>query len=151
MTRCLTGVFGLAGNLAPVRYMFFLEGCAFIALAIPAARYFGIIGILTVSLVVHVGITGILSMRAASNVLTSMQPLVRFALAPVAMTAIALGIGFSIASYTHNPIPALATTPIVVALCAGAGWFFLLTSTLRCEFASKASTLWNRCRKWQFS
>jgi len=144
MTRCFIGIFVMSGNLRPVRSIYFLEGCTFVALAIPAGTHFEIVGVLAVSLFTHVLVTGLLSLCAGSRVLTSSMSLAHLALAPIAITAIALAISFSIAACATNPIFALAATPIIVAFCASVAWFLLLTPPLRAEFASKAQQLFGK-------
>jgi len=64
-TRCIVGLFGVIARLQPVRAVYFLEACVFIALAIPASQRFGTVGILTASLLAHAAVTAFLPVRAA--------------------------------------------------------------------------------------
>lgn len=64
-TRCIIGIFGVVAKLQPVRAVYFLEACVFIALAIPASHWFGVVGILAVSLLAHTLVTAVMPMKAA--------------------------------------------------------------------------------------
>ncbi len=56
-SRCLVSLFGIAGDLRPVRNLYLIEASAFIVLSVPAASHFGISGLLTASLFAHLLIT----------------------------------------------------------------------------------------------
>ncbi len=68
-SRCLVGLFGIAGNLRPVRNLYWVEGAVFIAIGIPTATRFGIPGLIGASLLVHLLITLTFSSVAARRVL----------------------------------------------------------------------------------
>ena len=74
-SRCLVGLFGIAGNLRPVRNLYFAEAAVFLAIGIPAAAYFGIVGLMGASLLVHLLVTFTFSSVAARRLLTSAAPL----------------------------------------------------------------------------
>jgi O-antigen/teichoic acid export membrane protein len=56
-SRCLVSLFGIVGDLRPVRNLYLIEAFAFIALSIPAASRFGISGLLAASIFAHLLIT----------------------------------------------------------------------------------------------
>jgi len=70
-SRSLVGLFGIAGDLRPVRNLYLVEAALFVALGIPAAQHFGIAGLLSASLVAHLLVTGFFSATAARRVIGS--------------------------------------------------------------------------------
>jgi len=137
LTRCLISAFGLAGNLRPIRHIYFIEGCVFIALAIPAAAYFGATGLLFVSLVTHLAITGVLSLRASASILKSIRPLVLSGFASFFITLAVLLLSLWITTLTAHPITIFFIAQLMVSLAATGGWLFILTPSLRKEIAGK--------------
>jgi O-antigen/teichoic acid export membrane protein len=75
LSRCFVGTFETMGSLGAVRYIYLLEGCLFVTLAIPAARYFGIIGMIGTSLISHVLVTLFSSVIISSRVIKSLSPI----------------------------------------------------------------------------
>ncbi len=73
ISRCFTGIFGIIGNISPIRYIYFIEGILFILLAIPAARYYGVIGLLLTSVLVHITTTLLFSIKISSKIINSMK------------------------------------------------------------------------------
>jgi O-antigen/teichoic acid export membrane protein len=134
LTRCLIGLFGLAGNLRPIRHIYFIEGCVFIALAIPAASHYSAYGLLLVSLATHLAVTAVLSLRASASILKSVKTMVLSALASVVVTSCVLVLFFW--STTH-PITIFFMFPVLVSFSALCGWFFILTPPLREEVAGR--------------
>ncbi len=74
-SRCLVGLFGIAGNLRPVRNLYLAEAAVFIAIGIPAAAHFGIAGLMGASLLVHLMFTLAFSAVAARRLLRPTAPL----------------------------------------------------------------------------
>jgi len=70
-SRCFAGLFGIAGNLRPVRNLYLAEATVFIAIGIPAAVRFGIAGLLGASLLAHLLVTFAFSAIAAKRLLGS--------------------------------------------------------------------------------
>jgi len=132
LTRCLTGLFGLAGNLRPVRHIYLIEGCIFIVLSIPAASHFGTVGLLLVSFATHLGVTAFLSLRASASILSSVKPMVLSAIASFFIT-LALLFPFWITTFAPHPLSIFFITPLMVSLAAVGGWFFILTPTIRSD------------------
>jgi len=147
LTRCLISAFGLAGNLRPIRHIYFIEGCVFIALAIPAAAYFGATGLLFVSLVTHLGITGVLSLRASASILKSIKPLVLSGFASFFITLAVLLLSLWITTFTAHPITIFFIAQLIVSLAAMGGWLFILTPSLRKEIAGKFFRIIQICRR----
>ena len=131
LTRCLMGIFGMVGNFSTVRYIYFFEGCAFIGMAIPATRHYGINGILAASLLAHLVVTACLSLRASTKWLESMKPIGRIVSGVCSIVILSLLPAFWIYSgqlpYVFTGI--LSLTLVIISL--GMGWFFILTKEIR--------------------
>ena len=139
-SRCLISVFGSMLGYRPVRHIYFLEGCVFIALAIPATRFFGIPGILGASLICHVLITLQLSFKEVNKVLKFSRGIIR----PLVSAAIIVGgttflcLGLAKSSPLFNPIflnVGFACLAIVSA------WFCIFSGSLRQDLWLKARAL----------
>jgi O-antigen/teichoic acid export membrane protein len=141
LTRCLIGLFGLAGNLRPVRHIYFIEGCIFIALSVPAASHFGTVGLLLVSLATHLGVTAVLSLRAAANILKSIRPIVLNALASVVITSCVLMFSFWSTTLAIHPISIFLIALLMVSLAAVGGWFFILTPALASDLFCRSGKM----------
>ena len=125
-SRCLVGLFGIAGNLLPVRNLYLAEAAVFIAIGIPAAAHFGIMGLMGASLLVHLLVTVAFSAVAAQRLLTSTAPLK----AP-AFTAAGI---FAAAGLTATLFPsidswAVSTFAIAIILVFSALSFFSIISS----------------------
>lgn len=142
-SRCLISVFVSMLGYRPVRHIYFLEGCVFIALAIPATRFFGIPGILGASLICHLLITLHLSFKEVSKVLKFSQgiirPLVSAAVIVVAATFFTLGLAKT--SLLFNPI---FFNLGFVCLVIVSAWFWILSDSLRHDLWGRVRSLVNR-------
>ena len=140
-TRCMVGLFGVVARLRPVRAVYLLEACVFIALAIPASQKFGIAGVLTVSLLAHAAVTAILPLNAAIPYAGGDVGFLRLILvsAGIAIAAFLAGpawIGAStVTMYSALVLAAVLVTGTVVA------WCLLLTSEMRKQLLVKFSAL----------
>jgi len=137
LTRCLMGLFGLAGNLHPIRHIYFFEGCVFIALAIPAASHFGAFGLLLVSLVTHLAVTTTLSLRASTTILMSVKGIVLSALASVVVTSCVLTIFFWSTRFITRPTAIFFIVPLLISFAALCSWLFILPTSLRDEVGER--------------
>ena len=144
LTRCLTALFGLAGNLRPIRHIYFVEGCFFIALAIPAASHFGVVGLLLVALTTHLAVTAVLSLRASANVLGSVRTIVISGLASVVVTSCIIIISFVSTTMVIPTILIFLKIPLMVFLVFVGGWFSILPSTFRADLASKSRKIMDK-------
>jgi O-antigen/teichoic acid export membrane protein len=144
LTRCLIGVFGLTGSFRPVRYIYFVEGCIFIAVAIPAATYFGIAGILGASLIVHVAVTGILAFLKAEKALGSIKQLICPLVASTTIAGFAFMISLVFANAGVGPHSMILLGGAVVSLSTISGWFWVLSFSLRADCLTKLSSLLGR-------
>ena len=141
LTRCLIGLFGLVGNLRPVRHIYFIEGCIFIALSVPAASHFGAVGLLLVALATHLGVTAVLSLRAAAKTLKSIRLIVLNALASVVITSCVLMFSFWSTTLAIHPISIFFIALLMVSLAAVGGWFFILTPAIASDLFCRSGKM----------
>jgi O-antigen/teichoic acid export membrane protein len=139
-SRCLISVFGSMLGYRPVRYIYFLEGCVFIALAIPATRIFGIPGILGASLLSHLLITLHLGFKQVNKVLKFSRGIIR----PLVTAAVIVGcIAFFSILFTKTPL-LLIPIPInvgIVCLTIVFAWFCIFSDSLRHDLWLKVRSL----------
>jgi len=124
-TRCLTGLFGIIGNLRPVRNIFFIEGCVFVCVAIPVASSFGIAGVLLTSLITHTLITVLLSVRAVAKTNVPMAPILRIIFFSLTVLVV-IFIFRSLWGVESPPLLKATTQVLLLALLAGISGFFLI-------------------------
>jgi O-antigen/teichoic acid export membrane protein len=141
LTRCLIGLFGLAGNLRPIRHIYFIEGCIFIALAIPAASLFSTAGLLFVWLATHLAVTAIFSLRASADILKSVRSIALPALASAAITSCVLVLSLWFITLEAPPITIFFKIPLMILLAGAGGWFLVLNPSLRSDLMTKSGKL----------
>jgi hypothetical protein len=129
-TRCLTGLFGIIGNLRPVRHIFFIEGCVFVCVAIPIASRFGIAGVLLTSLTTHMLITGILSVRAVTKANLPMIPIFQVLFFSLAVFGVASVLRSIFMSDSQPFFQAFAHTMLLVFVAVFFGFFLILPKPL---------------------
>jgi O-antigen/teichoic acid export membrane protein len=144
ITRCLITVFGLMLGYRPVRHIYLLEGCVFLAVAIPAAAHYGIMGVLEASLIVHLTVTGTLSFRAVRKVLGLAKTIIRPLLAATAIAVSAFILSFALGKMGFSQNSMLFWGGIVVALSAVTGWFYVFPASLRADCLAKLGSLTRR-------
>jgi hypothetical protein len=124
----------------PVRHIYFLEGCVFITLAIPAARFLGVLGILAASLISHGLITIRLSFKEVHGVLKFSHEIIR----PLVAAALLIGfLAISTISFTkiiQKPPPAFFITGFLAVAMASA-WFGILSHSLRHDLCVKMNSI----------
>ena len=142
ITRCLILSFGLMQGYRPVRHIYFLEGCVFIAVAIPAASRFGIIGILCSSLLIHVLVSASLSFLAIRRVLES-KTLIYSVVASVIIVLI-----FSVANLWIQTSGASFILTLFVTLVAFfAAFFYIMSPSLRAEIFLQSCLIIQRIQR----
>lgn len=140
-TRCTVGVFGMVANMRPVRSVYFLEACVFVALAIPASSLFGITGILVTSLIAHAAVTVILPIRAAVLYVgddTGFMRLLLIASGIIVVVFFAGPVWISVIPPKATGVMALAG---LVAIGATAAWLLVLSPGLRTQLYRKFLSL----------
>jgi O-antigen/teichoic acid export membrane protein len=144
ITRCLITVFGLMLGYRPVRHIYLLEGCVFLAVAIPAAAHYGIMGVLSASLIVHLTVTGVLSFYAVRKVLGLTNNIIRPSLVAAAIAVSVFMLSFALGKMGLSPISMLFWGGIVITLTAVSGWFYVFPAGLRADCLAKLSSLVGR-------
>ena len=146
LTRCLIGVFGVTGSFRPVRHIYFVEGCVFIAIATPAAAHFGIVGILGSSLITHLTVTGILGFLAAEKTLGSVKPMIRPLVASLLITGFAFMVSLIFTKSGFSPNSLMFGGGGIFFLSTIFGWFYVLSAGLRADCLAKNSSLTRRSK-----
>jgi len=144
ITRCLITVFGLMHGYRPVRHIYVLEGCVFIAVAIPAAAHYGIIGVLLASLITHLTVTGVLSFCATRKVLGFAKNIIRPLVSATAIAVAVFMLCFALKKMGFSPNSMLFLGGIVIFLSAVSGWFYVFPANLRVDCLAKLSSLVGR-------
>jgi len=144
ITRCLITVFGLMLGYRPVRHIYLLEGCVFLAVAIPAAAHYGIMGVLGASLIVHLAVTGVLSFCAVRKVLGITWAIIRPFLAATTIAVSAFMISLELGRMGLSPNSMLFWGGIVISFSAVSGWFYIFPASLRADCFIKLSSLAGR-------
>jgi O-antigen/teichoic acid export membrane protein len=103
-SRCLVGLFGITGNLRPVRNLYLLEAAVFIMTGVPAAASFGISGLLVASIGAHLLVTAFFSTMAARNIIGSLRAMRRPVLLATAIFAGAAAVS-ALLHTAQTPLP----------------------------------------------
>ena len=131
LTRNLVGLFGIVKSFRAVRHLYLVEGLVFIPLAFLGTRWFGIPGIIAASILAHLAVTSIFSLKEALKILGSSKP-VRPGFA-VALVMIALSAMVAWAGRTLDLSIVLRTVTITLTslFATYLVWFIVLSSSLR--------------------
>jgi hypothetical protein len=135
LSRCFVSIFGLVGDLRPVRYIYFLEGCVFILLALPAVRQFGVIGVLASSLAAHLSVTMVISGRVATAWLDSMRPLVHIIWTTIVITLVVLAVAVAINVSHPSTIVVIPLSLLIILSVTVAVWLMILPQKIRQDIA----------------
>lgn len=126
VSRCLIGLFGITGNLRPVRNVYLGEALLFVAIGVPAATWFQIPGLLAASLMAQLLVTLQYSVVASNRFIKSIKPLKSAAFTAAGIFAIA-----AVASafcYDRNLIGSLIGAGTIVFLATIASGIAILSS-----------------------
>jgi O-antigen/teichoic acid export membrane protein len=137
LSRCFVGIFGMVGDLRPVRYIYLLEGCLFILLALPAVRHFGVIGVLAASLVAHLSVTMVISCRVASTWLDSMRPLVHILWRTLVIILVVLAVAVGVNFFNPSALLVILLSIFVTISVSTAAWLTILPHKIRQGIAFK--------------
>jgi O-antigen/teichoic acid export membrane protein len=131
LSRCFVSIFGLVGDLRPVRYIYFLEGCVFILIALPAVRQFGVIGVLATSLVAHLCVTMVISGRVAASWLDSMRPLAHIIWTTVVITLFVLVVAIAVKFFQLSTVVVIPLSLLIIFCVTAAVWLIILPEKIR--------------------
>lgn len=146
-TRCMIGLFGVIAKLQPVRAVYFLEACVFIALAIPASQRFGTAGILTASLLAHAAVTAVLSARAAIPHAGDDGGFLRMVLVSTGIVILVFLTGPAWMGTTKITMYSFVVATTSLAIGGAMAWWLLLTSETRMRMLAKFAGLLNFVEK----
>jgi O-antigen/teichoic acid export membrane protein len=144
LNRSFLSIFSITKNLKPVRYSYLLEAVIFIPLSCLAATKFGIIGVLSISLIAHLLTTNLIAVSAAKSILgLDWMFLFRICFAVILIISAS---GINALSYKFD----LSSKMILISTIGLSGvaayliWIFLITSTMKGEILSYLSKLRTR-------
>jgi O-antigen/teichoic acid export membrane protein len=135
LSRCFVGIFGMVGDLRNVRYIYFLEGCLFIVLALPAVRHFGVIGVLAASLIAHLSVTMVISCRVASTWLDSMKPLVHILWGTLVIILVVLAVAVGVNFFKPSTTVAIPLSLLIILAVTVAVWLIILPQKIKQDIA----------------
>jgi O-antigen/teichoic acid export membrane protein len=141
LSRCFVGIFGMVGDLRPVRYIYFLEGCVFIMLALPAVKHFGVIGVLAASLVAHLSVTMVISCRVASTWLDSMRPLVHIIWSTLVITLVVLVVAVATKFFLHSAMVVIPLSLLIIVSVSVTVWLMILPQKMRQDIALRINNI----------
>jgi O-antigen/teichoic acid export membrane protein len=137
LSRPLVEIFIIFGDLAPVRYIYFLEGCLFMILALPAVRHFGVIGVLAASLVARLSVTMVISGRLASTLLDSMRPLMHLMWSTLLITLLVLAVAVTINIIHISALLVIPLSLLIILSVSLALWMIILPERMRSSILLK--------------
>lgn len=133
LNGCFVGLFGLIKNWKPVRHIYMIEGLVFVPVAILAAKWFGLNGVLIASLAAHLCITSVMSARAARPIIGSSIHIGRSAAACALLVGLTSSFGWFSSRMAMNPFASLAATALITLPVMLSAWFFILPESIRSE------------------
>jgi len=137
ISRCFVGIFGMVGDLRPVRYIYFLEGCLFILLALPAVRHFGVIGVLAASLVAHLSVTMVISGRVALTWLDSIRPLVHLMWSTLVIALLVLAVAVAINFFHPSASLVILLLIFIILFVSTVTWLMVLPEKMRQDITNR--------------
>ena len=140
LSRCFVGLFGMVGDLRPVRSIYFLEGSLFILIALPSVSHFGILGLLGASLIAHLSVTLLISSRMAETWLDSMRPLWYMAGGILGITIVALGAAFAIRALQPSFLLHIILILLLILAVSAAAWLMILPTKIKSDLLMKIKT-----------
>jgi hypothetical protein len=143
ISRCFVSLFGVIGNYGPIRHIYILEGVGFLVLAIPAAKHFGINGVLAASLIAHLATSFLIAFFASHKHLDCRRLQVHLvpALLLLGVACLTSFIGQRIGI---SSMDTLVMTFMLGLITVALAWHYLLDEDLRVEVLSKIRVLTNR-------
>jgi hypothetical protein len=141
VTRCFVALFGITGNYGPIRHIYLIEGALFLALSIPAAKVFGINGILSISLAAHLLTTGLISLLASRGHLRSCRQIIRYAIVSFLVPLSAYGVALLVEKTQATAWQIILFSPVPCLLFAIVGWVAIMDKSIKMEIRKKVFAL----------
>jgi hypothetical protein len=120
-----------------VRYIFFLEGCVFILLALPAVRHFGVIGVLAASFVAHLSVTLVISTQVASTLLDSIRPLVHLMWSTLVIALLVLAVAVAINFFHPSALLVILLLIFLILFVSTVTWLMVLPEKMRQDITNR--------------
>jgi len=141
VTRCFVALFGITGNYGPIRHIYLIEGALFLVLSIPAAKVFGINGVLFISLVAHLLTTGLLSILASRGHVRSCRQIIRYAIVSLLVLLSAYGVAHLVQKTEATAWQIILFSPVPCLLFAIVGWVTIMEESFKMEIRKKIFAL----------
>jgi O-antigen/teichoic acid export membrane protein len=141
ISRCFVFLFGVAGNYAPVRYIYLIEGVLFVLLAFPAALHFGINGVLSASLIAHFATSFLIALFASRRYLHTFHNLLQYGVPGLALLMMASIASLFLQKTELSAINTILLAVLIAIPIGAAGWRYVLDVQLRQEILRKAGAL----------
>lgn len=103
LSRCLTGAFGMIGNLRPIRSVYLAEGVVFLAFAYFLTPRYGLMGVIGASLGAHIIVTLCWSIRVQKSFLMG-NPFLMRNLASWATICLIIAMGNAVITSLHTDL-----------------------------------------------
>lgn len=131
------GLFGLVKDWRPVRLICLAEGLVFMPIAVVLAKPYGLMGVLTASLISHLLVTTTFSARAASRVLGSPVRISKGLTVSLGLIAAAAIFGWAGSRVSLNPLYMLIATSGVSLIAGVVIWRLILPYATRLEITAR--------------
>jgi O-antigen/teichoic acid export membrane protein len=140
LSKNFVGLFGIIGNLKPVRILYLLEGILFIPIAIVLTKHYGISGVLMASLVAHLILTFPCSVKRALCVLGSIHP-IRVGLSlSISMILVTFAAKSLLVRWENEFYQSMALAFLGIILAGWLYWNYAFSSHVKERFMRYAST-----------
>ena len=141
ITRCFVSMFGVIGNYGSIRHIYAMEGVIFLLLGIPAAKLFGIIGVLSASLIAHFATSFPVVLIASFKYLQSCRKLVQSAWPALIILTASCFVSLLAQKGALSCINTLLLVSLLGVPMAAAGWRYVLDAELRREVLGKIRSI----------
>jgi len=131
LTRNLVGLFGIVKSYSSVRHLYLVEGLVFIPLGILGTRWFGIPGIIAASILAHLAVTSIFSLKEALKVLGSSRPIRPGFAVALGMIALSAAVAWAGRTLDLTIVLRAITIALTSLLAVYLVWFIALSLSLR--------------------
>lgn len=148
-TRCHVGLAGLTKNIRAMKYIYVIEGAAFVTLCSLLVPRLGLAGVIIAGILPNLFITGIYGLRRSTEYfgISAGEILLGWFKLPARLFALLLAVTLAIWFATHNLAAPIRLAVDSIAIGAGGAflfWRFGLPPSLRNEVAAALHKVWAR-------
>jgi O-antigen/teichoic acid export membrane protein len=137
VSRCLNELFVFKGNLTSVRHIYLFEGLFSIVLSIPVVIRFGLVGLLAVTLFVHIVVALSFSLKAAARALVQTAPIMQQILKSFLILFFMFICAIISIRMRLESMQTVFLVILFVPIGAALGWVFILRRSLRTEICNR--------------